>query len=57
MGEPYHRDVGQSMTAPTDGVRNAGGAGEIHAPTPQGGNTPVIPPPGSPGGNPNLVPK
>jgi len=30
---------------------------EIHAPTPEGGNTPVIPPPGSPGGNPNVVPK
>lgn len=30
---------------------------EIHAPTPEGGNTPVIPPPGSPGGNPNVIPK
>jgi len=30
---------------------------EIHAPTPEGGNTPVIPPPGSPGGNPNVQPK
>jgi hypothetical protein len=30
---------------------------EIHAPTPEGGATPVIPPPGSPGGNPNVVPK
>ena len=30
---------------------------EIHAPTPEGGSTPVIPPPGSPGGNPNVVPK
>jgi len=30
---------------------------EIRAPTPEGGNTPVIPPPGSPGGNPTLRPK
>jgi hypothetical protein len=30
---------------------------EIRAPTPEGGNTPVIPPPGSPGGDPNLRPK
>jgi hypothetical protein len=30
---------------------------EIHAPTLEGGNTPVIPAPGSPGGNPNVIPK
>jgi hypothetical protein len=30
---------------------------EIRAPTPQGGNTPVIPPPGSPGGDPSIRPK
>jgi len=30
---------------------------EIRAPTPDVGNTPIIPPPGSPGGNPNLRPK
>ena len=30
---------------------------EIRAPTPDVGNTPVIPPPGSPGGNPNIRPK
>jgi hypothetical protein len=30
---------------------------EIKAPTPEGGNTPIIPPPGSPGGNPNVRPK
>jgi hypothetical protein len=29
----------------------------IKAPTPKGGNTPVIPPPGSPGGDPNVQPK
>src|SRR6185295_11697978 len=30
---------------------------EIRAPTPEGGNTPVIPPPGSPGGDPTIRPK
>jgi hypothetical protein len=30
---------------------------DIRAPTPEGGNTPVIPPPGSPGGDPNVRPK
>jgi hypothetical protein len=30
---------------------------EIRAPTPEGGNMPVIPPPGSPGGDPGLRPK
>jgi hypothetical protein len=30
---------------------------EIHAPTPDVGKMPVIPPPGSPGGNPNVQPK
>ncbi len=30
---------------------------EIRAPTPDTGNTPVIPPPGSPGGDPKLRPK
>ncbi|OAF19693.1 hypothetical protein [Bradyrhizobium neotropicale] len=31
---------------------------EMHAPAPEsGGNTPVIPPPGSPGGDPNVRPK
>ena len=30
---------------------------EIRAPTPDAGNTPVIPPPGSPGGDPNVRPK
>jgi hypothetical protein len=29
----------------------------MNAPTPDGGKTPVIPPPGSPGGNPNVQPK
>ena len=30
---------------------------EMRAPTSDTGNTPVIPPPGSPGGNPNVQPK
>lgn len=30
---------------------------EINAPTPPGGKMPVIPPPGSPGGNQNVQPK
>jgi len=30
---------------------------EIRAPTPDTGNTPVIPPPGSPGGDPSVRPK
>ena len=30
---------------------------KINAPTPETGKMPVIPPPGSPGGNPNIQPK
>jgi hypothetical protein len=30
---------------------------QMHAPTPDAGNTPVIPPPGSPGGDPTIRPK
>ncbi|HEY4405041.1 MAG TPA: hypothetical protein VGN55_10325, partial [Xanthobacteraceae bacterium] len=30
---------------------------DIRAPTPQGGTMPVIPPPGSPGGDPTVRPK
>ncbi len=30
---------------------------EMRAPAPDKGNTPVIPPPGSPGGDPNVRPK
>lgn len=30
---------------------------QMRAPTPQGGATPVIPPPGSPGGDPSVRPK
>ena len=30
---------------------------KMNLPTPEGGRTPVVPPPGSPGGDPNLRPK
>jgi hypothetical protein len=45
--------------AKSDGVLcpPAGVDPEIRAPTPDGGNTPVIPPPGSPGGDPSVRPK
>ncbi|WP_076861739.1 hypothetical protein [Bradyrhizobium mercantei] len=45
--------------ARSDGVLcpPAGVDPEMRAPTPQGGNTPVIPPPGSPGGDPSIRPK
>ncbi|HEY0329410.1 MAG TPA: hypothetical protein VGC77_09950 [Rhodopseudomonas sp.] len=45
--------------ARSDGVLcpPAGVDPEIRAPTPQVGNTPVIPPPGSPGGDPSVRPK
>src|SRR5260370_12713991 len=45
--------------AKSDGVLcpPAGVDPQMHAPTPDAGNTPVIPPPGSPGGDPTLRPK
>jgi hypothetical protein len=45
--------------AKSDGVLcpPAGVDPEMHAPTPDAGNTPVIPPPGSPGGDPTVRPK
>ncbi|WP_128927632.1 hypothetical protein [Bradyrhizobium guangxiense] len=46
--------------AKSDGVLcpPAGVDPDMHAPAPDtGGNTPVIPPPGSPGGDPNVRPK
>jgi hypothetical protein len=45
--------------AKSDGVLcpPAGVDPEMRAPTPNGGNTPVIPPPGSPGGDPTIRPK
>jgi len=62
---PEGTTTGQS-TAPfgdklakSDGVLcpPAGVDPEMRAPTPEGGNTPVIPPPGSPGGDPTIRPK
>jgi hypothetical protein len=57
--------VGQSNEALGDKLARSDGtlcppAGvdpQMRAPTPEGGNMPVIPPPGSPGGNPSLRPK
>src|ERR1700723_2960051 len=45
--------------ARSDGVLcpPAGVDPQMHAPTPDTGNTPVIPPPGSPGGDPTIRPK
>jgi hypothetical protein len=53
-GEP----LGDKL-AKSDGVLcpPAGVDPEIHAPTPDGGRMPVIPPPGSPGGDPDVRPK
>lgn len=53
-GEPLSDKLAKSdgVLCPPPGVDP-----EIRAPTPDAGNTPVIPPPGSPGGNPNLRPK
>jgi hypothetical protein len=53
-GEPLSDQLAKSdgVVCPPSGVDP-----EIRAPTPDAGNTPVIPPPGSPGGNPNLRPK
>ena len=57
--------VGQSSEALGDKLARSDGtlcppAGidpEIRAPTPKGGNMPVIPPPGAPGGDPSVRPK
>jgi hypothetical protein len=53
-GEPLGDKLAKSdgVLCPPPGVDP-----EIRAPTPDAGNTPVIPPPGSPGGNPKLRPK
>ena len=64
-GTPDSQTTGQAREplgdklARSDGVLcpPAGVDPEIRAPTPEGGNTPVIPPPGSPGGDPNVRPK
>ena len=53
-GEPLGDKLARSdgVLCPPGGVDPA-----IRAPTPDAGNTPVIPPPGSPGGDPTLRPK
>ena len=53
-GEPLGEKLAKTngVLCPPSGVDP-----EMHAPTPDGGTTPVIPPPGSPGGNPNVQPK
>ena len=53
-GEPLGGRLAKSggVLCPPEGVDP-----EIRAPTPDAGNTPVIPPPGSPGGNPDVRPK
>jgi len=53
-----HEALGDKLTK-SDGVLcpPSGVDPEIRAPTPDTGNTPVIPPPGSPGGDPTLRPK
>jgi hypothetical protein len=45
--------------AKSDGILcpPAGVDPQMRAPTPDAGNTPVIPPPGSPGGDPSIRPK
>jgi hypothetical protein len=53
-GEPLADRLAKSngVLCPPSGVDP-----EIRAPTPDSGNMPVIRPPGSPGGNPNVQPK
>jgi hypothetical protein len=53
------RDPLSDRLAKSDGVLcpPSGVDPEIRAPTPEGGNMPVIPPPGSPGGDPGIRPK
>jgi hypothetical protein len=53
-GEPLSDKLAKSdgVLCPPSGVDP-----EMRAPTPDTGKTPVIPPPGSPGGDPNVRPK
>ena len=53
-GEPLADKLAKSngVLCPPSGVDP-----QMRAPTPEGGNTPVIPPPGSPGGDQNVQPK
>ena len=57
--------VGQSQEPLSDKLARSDGVlcppansnPDIRVPVPESGNTPVIPPPGSPGGNPSVRPK
>ena len=53
-GEPLSDKLAKSdgVLCPPSGVDT-----EMHVPTPNAGTTPVIPPPGSPGGDQNVRPK
>ncbi len=57
-GQGQREALGDKL-AQSDGVLcpPAGVDPEIRAPTPDAGKTPVIPPPGSPGGDPSIRPK
>ena len=65
MNAQQEATVGQSNEALGDKLARSNGVlcppsgvdPEIRAPTPETGNTPVIPPPGSPGGDPSIRPK
>jgi hypothetical protein len=62
---PERSTTGQATEPLSDKLAKANGVlcppsdvdPQMRAPTPDAGNTPVIPPPGSPGGNPNVRPK
>ena len=62
---PNHGTVGQANDALGDKLARSDGTlcpptgidPQIRAPTPETGKMPVIPPPGSPGGDPNVRPK
>jgi hypothetical protein len=61
-GDHSHRSASEPLgdkLARSDGVLcpPTGVDPEIRAPTPETGNMPVIPPPGSPGGDPTIRPK
>jgi hypothetical protein len=61
LQDPMAPQTGETLSerlARTDGVLCPPNVGpEIKAPTPDAGRTPVIPPPGTPGGDPTVRPK
>jgi hypothetical protein len=57
-GQPAQGDNLSDKLARTDGVICPPNVGnDMRLPTPEGGRMPVIPPPGSPGGDPSVQPK